>query len=436
MVATIASSMDTTAQDEPFERWAEDVRADPHGVIVVEGDHVRDVALQAAGRLPISSLVQSGGTRNVRLVVAESLALAAACERRGIPVVWLTGDGARDVEHVSWMIDAPHAVPTATLDQRARLGEQRAQEVAAYIAARSRGRLRKVIRKVRPGADRSGLPPNVPLRPADLALDRPPGRPRLSLPSSPTVSVIVATRDHPHLLRRVLAGLEATAWPDLQVVIVDNGSSDADALAILSETRYTVENMPIGFNFPRLMNRGATVSTGDILVFLNNDIEIPDPLWLSPLVEAVSRPDVGPVGCLLTYPDGSIQHCGMAIGPHGPAHPFSGATRSESPGDALASGQRTGVTAACMAVRADVFWQLGGFDPLLKRDYNDIDLCLRAADAGYRVWYTSATELVHNESSSRGKSVHPDTVGDWLIMRTRWADILAQPDRWLPGDLG
>lgn len=252
----------------------------------------------------------------------------------------------------------------------------------------------------------------------------------------PVVSVIVPTRDQPAFLRTVIEGLEATRWQPLEIVIVDNDSTDPQALDILDRSPHRVERAPIPFNFPRLVNRGASVASGDVLVFLNNDIELTDPDWIEPLIELTQYADVGPVGALLNYPDGTIQHCGMAIGPDGPMHPLRGIQRDRAPaGLALVPGERTAVTAACMAIKSTVFWQLGGFEPLLAHDYNDVDLCLRAWQAGYRVCFTPFAEMVHHESVTRGTAVTPDTVGDWLLMRSRWAGQLDRPDRWWPSGI-
>jgi GT2 family glycosyltransferase len=231
----------------------------------------------------------------------------------------------------------------------------------------------------------------------------------------------------------VLDGLDSTRWSPLEVVIVDNGSTDPSALALLDRTAHRVERAPIPFNFPRLCNRGAAAASGDVLVFLNNDMELRDPDWVEALVDQVVAEDVGPVGALLRYPDGTIQHCGMAIGPDGPVHPLRGIAMDRAPaGLALVPGERSAVTGACMAIRSEVFWRLGGFEPLLVQDYNDVDLCLRAWRAGYRVVYTPFTDLVHHESATRGSAVSPDTVADWLLMRSRWVDVFAMRDRWWP----
>jgi GT2 family glycosyltransferase len=78
----------------------------------------------------------------------------------------------------------------------------------------------------------------------------------------------------------------------------------------------------------------------------------------------------------------------------------------------------TAVTGACMMIRPSVFWRLGGNDERLRVAYNDVDLCLRAQQAGYRVVYTPHVELFHFEGASRGRYEHPDD-GPWFEVRWR-----------------
>jgi GT2 family glycosyltransferase len=400
--------------------------ADEAGAIVATSPRASALTALAAGRLQVTGPDDLADVKAVRLIVTASADEAHDCRSHGLPVVALSGDEGVDAERIAWMLDAPKAIP-GDLAARARIAAARAAVAAAQRRPRPLRVAQQLLEAVRPHRRVDDLP---------WAVGRSPWGPRavLSRPMTPVprVTVIMPTCDQPELLTQALEGLATTAWPDLEVVIVDNGSSDPEALEILGRTRHRVERVPIDFNFPRLVNRGAAVALGDVLVFLNNDVKIGRPDWLAPLTACVAGHSVGPVGCLLSYPDGRVQHCGMALSARGPTHPFRGALRSDVPATALASGERSGVTGACLAIRTDVFWKLGGFDPLLKRDFNDIDLCLRSWTDGYRVLFTRDTELIHFESLSRETGTHPDTVADWFVFRNRWADVLARPDRWWP----
>jgi O-antigen biosynthesis protein len=258
-------------------------------------------------------------------------------------------------------------------------------------------------------------------------------RVRRRFTSRPVVSVIIPTRDRPDLVEMALDGLARTRWRPLEAVFVDNGTLDPIALARLHRSPHRVVLADIPFRYTELVNRGAAVARGEILVLLNNDIEVRDPDWLEALVEHAVRPEVGPVGALLRYPLGSIQHCGIAIGPQGPTHPLSGCDDVDVPANLFAVPRDcTAVTAACLAIRADVYRQLGGLGELLERSYSGVDLCLRAWRHGFRCVYTPDAELIHHEGATRGHEVTSGIAADQLLFRSRWADVLAAPDPWWP----
>jgi GT2 family glycosyltransferase len=189
----------------------------------------------------------------------------------------------------------------------------------------------------------------------------------------------------------------------------------------------------IDFNFARLVNRGAAAASGDVLIFLNNDVEVTDGDWVEALMEIAMESDVGPVGALLRYPDGRIQHCGIGIKDGVPVHVLRQQEPDRAPASLVRVPQdRTAVTAACMAIRAQTFWDLDGMESLLPQNYNDVDLCLRARAAGFRTVYTPFADLVHRESATRRDVPLPDIAADWLLFRTRWVHVLSVPDALWP----
>jgi GT2 family glycosyltransferase len=223
--------------------------------------------------------------------------------------------------------------------------------------------------------------------------------------------------------------MSETRWRPLEVVLVDNRTTEPRARELLERSGHRVVRADIDFNFARLVNRGAAAASGDVLIFLNNDVEVTDGDWVEALMEIAMEPDVGPVGALLRYPDGRIQHCGIGIKDGVPVHVL----RQQEPGRAPASlvrvpQDRTAVTAACMAIRARTFWDLDGMESLLPQNYNDVDLCLRARAAGFRTVYTPFADLVHRESATRRDVPLPDIAADWLLFRTRWVHVLSAPD--------
>ena len=252
----------------------------------------------------------------------------------------------------------------------------------------------------------------------------------------PLVSVLIPTRDRIDLLRRCVEGvLERTDYRNLELLILDNDSSDAETLAYFNELRVDprvrVLPTPGSFNFSRINNEGAAQARGDVLLFLNNDIEIISPAWLSEMVSHAIRPDVGCVGARLLYGDRRVQHAGVVLQP-GPLamHVFRRREETHLGFDAQLAGTRSyaAVTAACLAVRREVFDRVGGFDQeRLQVSFQDVDLCLKVEECGLRNVCTPFEPLLHLEGASRSASpISPEKAPrerrEVMCLFYRWAD--------------
>jgi len=255
-----------------------------------------------------------------------------------------------------------------------------------------------------------------------------------------TVSILIPFRDEPRLLRTCVDSITATTRSeDVELVLIDNGTSDPETLTLVerldarADVRVLRDARP--FNWAALNNAGARAARGDVLVFLNNDIEAHRPDWLPALCAQALRPDVGAVGARLLYPDRRVQHCGLVVGLTGAAgHPLAGLPE-DAPGYlhmATVTRECSAVTGACLATRRKVFDQLDGFDQALGVDLNDVDFCLRAGVAGYRTIFEPAAELIHYESPSRGTA---GGVGDIVHFVDRWKDYITQGDRYFNAHL-
>lgn len=201
-----------------------------------------------------------------------------------------------------------------------------------------------------------------------------------------TVSVVIPHYGPEELLRACLAALWAYTQPEMEVVVVDNGTGhemDADVV---------VRN-PDNAGFAAACNQGAAVAGGDHIVFLNNDTEV-QPGWLEPLVTQLET-GAGAVGSLLLYPDGKIQHAGVDI-----FRDTNGVLVAENRRSRHPRGKVDAVTGACLAIRRDVFFELGGFDEGYLNGYEDVSLCLSLRRAGYRVVFEPASVVTHHESAS------------------------------------
>lgn len=227
----------------------------------------------------------------------------------------------------------------------------------------------------------------------------------------PHVSLIIPTKDKVELLSRCIGGiLEKTRYDKLEVLVVDNGSESKetkDYLELISKDPRVVVFKDGGpFNYSRLNNNAARIAKGEILGFLNNDLEITDSEWLSEMVTHAVRPQVGAVGARLLYPDGTLQHGGVVLGIGGVAgHELRGIKKYD-PGyfnRAMLTRNVSAVTAACMLMRKSIFDEVGGFnEENLAVAFNDVDLCLKVRKKGYLIVYTPHAELYHHESASRG----------------------------------
>ena len=250
------------------------------------------------------------------------------------------------------------------------------------------------------------------------------------------VSIVIPFRDEPRLLRTCVDSIGATTrlHASLELVLIDNGSSDPETLTLVErlggrpDVRVLCDPRP--FNWAAINNAGVLEARGDLLLFLNNDIEAHRSGWLAALCAQALREDVGAAGARLLYPDRRVQHCGLVVGLTGAAGHVLGGLPEDATGYlrmATTARECSAVTGACLATRRSVFEVLGGFDESLGVDLNDVDYCLRAAALGLRTVYEPAAELIHHESPSRGTA---GGVGDVLEFVERWKGYISDGDRY------
>lgn len=261
---------------------------------------------------------------------------------------------------------------------------------------------------------------------------------------NPLVSIIIPNRDKLEFLEPCVESvLEKTSYADYEILIVDNQSTDPDVLDYYEELRQRfpgrlrVLSFDAEFNFAAMNNLAAREAKGEYLLLLNNDTQIVQGEWLERLLSYGQRPDVGIVGARLVYPEsGKLQHAGVVLGMSGLAdHPFNGALSISEPGymnRAQVDQNYSTVTAACLLVRKSVYEQVGGMDEeRLKVLYNDIDLCLKVRELGYKiVWTPYATAVHHGSTSLKSESVD---LMKLALGNERWKrEQRAMMERWLP----
>lgn len=228
------------------------------------------------------------------------------------------------------------------------------------------------------------------------------------------VSIIIPTKDQVKLLKNTIDSIiEKTSYQDFEIILLDNNSKSSEFFELVKYyeqklgARFLYVEAKFPFNFARLMNLGVSHSTGDYILFLNNDVEIIQRDWLTKMVSYAQLPQTAAVGVKLLYPDDHIQHAGVIIGLGGVAgHAFVNFFKDE-PGYfnyVQTVNNFSAVTAACMIFRREIYEQVGGMDESFEVEYNDVDLCLKFLEAGYYNVYLPDVELYHYESATRG---HP-----------------------------
>jgi O-antigen biosynthesis protein len=252
-------------------------------------------------------------------------------------------------------------------------------------------------------------------------------RVRRSMTGAGQVSIIIPTKDGLKRLRTCIDSIESkTEYRRFEIIIVDNGSSNAATLDYMKRSPHRVIRIDDVFNFSRLNNRAAQEARSDYLLFLNDDTEVIAGEWLSALLEHAQRPEVGAVGAKLLYPNGRIQHGGIVLGVAGSAgHAHRGVDGFNGTGYLNYPNlirNYSAVTAACLMVRRDVFIDAGGFNEEgFPVSYNDVDLCLRLRERGYLIVYTPYALLYHHESATRGLNVYPK---EEALLRMEWRSEL------------
>ena len=252
----------------------------------------------------------------------------------------------------------------------------------------------------------------------------------------PKVSVIIPTRNSPVLIRQCIEGLlHKTNYPTKEIILVDNGSTDPDTLALYHEWSLSnaVSMLPFDqpFNYSTACNLGASAARGDYLLFLNNDIEVIHPGWLEELVRWAQLPDIGVVGTKLVYPNGTIQHAGMALGRR-EVHMFmkerddcATAPTNVIFGTPNIYRNVTMLTGACQLLTRSLFDEIGGYDERCLLVASDSILCLEAFHLGYRNVLPPYAALVHHESGTRGFTDESD---DQLLFAQRLDQLNLRED--------
>lgn len=256
--------------------------------------------------------------------------------------------------------------------------------------------------------------------------------------SDERVTVIVpSTLRRPHSLRCITAILEDTDYADFEVhvAVAQPGPLDTEqrraAVEIEAYPNAHVTKLDAAsFNFSWVNNQILARTRGEHVLLLNDDVSPIGRDWLRWMVAFMREPEVGIVGSRLLYPDGRVQHGGVAMGLAGLCdHMFRYLPRTEAGymRRALLAQELSAVTGACMLVRRRLLEQVGGLNEDYPSAFNDVDLALQVGELGYVVLYVPQAELYHHELQTYGSHYSGDRAGFHDIeaarLLQRWARV-------------
>lgn len=266
-------------------------------------------------------------------------------------------------------------------------------------------------------------------------------RVRYRVEGDPLVSIVIPNKDHIGDLTRCIRSIEEKAAEGRrEYIIVENNSTETETFEGYRALEKQYPHIQVvtysgSFNYSAINNLGARRAKGEYLLFLNNDTELIAADSIALMTGLCQRPDVGAVGARLFFEDGTIQHAGVVLGYGGIAgHAFRefGPEETGYQHRIILQQDVSAVTAACMLVRRSVFEEIGGFFEGLAVAFNDIDLCMRITEAGYRIVYEPNAQFTHYESKSRGYEDTPEKqarfVNETRIFKERWQDVLTEGD--------
>jgi GT2 family glycosyltransferase len=226
---------------------------------------------------------------------------------------------------------------------------------------------------------------------------------KYKLKKYPKVSILIPTKNNHELLKRCLDSIKKLDYKNYEIIIIDNDSTDEETKNYLKTLDFEIVKFIGNFNFSKMNNKAAKISTGEYLLFLNDDVMALDKEWLSEMMSYCQLKEIGIVGSKLLLRDNRLQHGGIALLKNGAGfHPMMG----ENSENVLHNGyvntikNCVAVTGACLLIKKNIFEEINGFDEEFDLYYNDVDLCLKVQELGYRVVYTPYAKLLHDGSTT------------------------------------
>lgn len=309
----------------------------------------------------------------------------------------------------------------------------RAKSRVGRTAAASRKRVRQELRKLKYRIPREELAQETRRQIGPVP----------QLAEWPTVSVVVLNRNGLKYLKKLFHGLrESTDYPNFEVVLVDNGSTDGSVEFVRSlnapfEVKL-VENQE-NVSFSDGNNQGARLAGGELLLFMNNDVEPFEPGWLKEMISLFDSSEAGAVGARLIYPGVTehetpsgyaVQHRGIRFRKvFGADYPRNLGTGEDALGAHLGEDTECpAVTAACMLMNRETFDAVGSFTTGYRYGSEDVDLGLKVLSLGDKIVSSGRAVLFHDESRSQNaegpRFMQANRTGNRKLFLERWGPQL------------
>ncbi|MGE4547265.1 MAG: glycosyltransferase [Desulfurella sp.] len=256
----------------------------------------------------------------------------------------------------------------------------------------------------------------------------------------PKVSIIIPNKDHKDDLEKCINSILKSTYKNYEIIIVENNSTERSIFDYYDYLKRTYNFINIlkwdkPFNYAAINNFAVKFAKGDVLLFLNNDIEIINEDWIEEMLMFIQRKDVGIVGAKLYFPDNTIQHAGFIIG----INNIGENAFRYFPYDANGYAMRlkivhnlSAVSSALLMTKKTIFNEVGGFDVGYAVVFNDTDYCLKVRQKQYLVVFTPYAKAYHFESKSRGYDNTPERHARFDFeaerFKNKWHSILTEGD--------
>ena len=253
---------------------------------------------------------------------------------------------------------------------------------------------------------------------------------RRELREAQKISVIIPSFRGPELLERCIESVVSrTSYPNYEIVIVKKGERDKVAKAA-TDCSHRVLYFADAVNESAAKNYTVAHTDSPWLLFIDDNVEVIGPDWLTIMAEHVQRTEAGAVGPRLINPGGTIEHAGLVLGVNGIAQSAFRGFPAEHPGvnrQLQMTRNYSAISGACVSMRREVFQEIGGFDEKLSGALAGVDLCLKIRRAGYLIVYTPLAKLCWDPSPSEEVDASAEAV-----MRQRWSDVLERDPYYNP----